>query len=259
VKRRLKTFSQVWLTGWFGAALIYFCFHHSDSIDLSHTLEPASLLHPFGFDAFGKDLLASLLRASLLSAGVALVTVLFSCLTALILGSALAFAPGTARFAFLRFLETLLAFPSLLLALAWAAIRGPSWNTLVVSLMLGILPSFTRFVYVRVRELRDEEFILASKSLGADTPGIIWRHIFPWILSLCKIQAPFLFAHALLGEATLSFIGTGAPIGRETWGALLAEGKDYLLEAPHIAIASGIPLVLTVLAFQWIADRKSVS
>jgi peptide/nickel transport system permease protein len=259
MKRPLRVFSAVWLSVWFGAALLALCFKANAPFDLSHTLEPASLLHPFGFDAFGKDLLATLLHASLLSASVGLITVIISCAIALILGSALAFAPDSARFVFLRSLETLLAFPSLLLALAWAAIRGPSWNTLVVSLMLGILPSFTRFVYVRVRELRNEEFILAARSLGSDTPTIIRRHIAPWILTLCKIQAPFLFAHVLIGEATLSFIGTGAPIGRETWGALLAEGKDYLLEAPHIAIASGIPLVLTVLAFQWITDRKSVS
>ena len=254
-----KTLSWIWLTLWFGAALVFRLFEKVGPSNLSRTLEGVSRSHPFGFDAFGKDLLSTLLHASLISASVGLAAVAISCLSATVLGSLLAFSPRGPRFAFSRVLETLLAFPSLLLALAWAAIRGPNWSTLVVSLMLGILPSFTRFIYVRVRELRNEDFVLASRGMGANTPQVIHRHVVPWVGSLCLVQAPFLFSHALLGEATLSFIGTGAPIGSETWGSLLAEGKDYLLEAPHIALASGIPLALTILAFQWIADRKSVS
>jgi peptide/nickel transport system permease protein len=83
------------------------------------------------------------------------------------------------------------------------------------------------------------------------------HHLAPALLSLCAVKAPSLFAHALIAEASLSFIGIGAPTGQTTWGTLLAQGKDYLLEAPHITLAAGIPLILTTVSLQWWTDQNS--
>jgi peptide/nickel transport system permease protein len=114
-------------------------------------------------------------------------------------------------------------------------------------------------MYLRTREILTEEYVLAARSLGAAPSAIARRHLLPALLPLALLKAPVVFAHALMAEATLSFIGVGAPIGRETWGLLLAQGKDYLIESPHIALASDLPLALTVFGLQMITSAKSDS
>lgn len=165
-------------------------------------------------------------------------------------------APPTLRYTLERALETLLAFPTLLFALSWAALRGPGWDTLAFALIVGTLPGFTRLVYARTRELLVEEYVLAARGLGASPWQLLKNHLAPPLASLCKVKVPNLFAHALLAEATLSFLGIGAPIGRDTWGALLLQGKDYLFEKPHIALGAGLPLALTVLSLQIMTESR---
>lgn len=223
---------------------------------LSQALLTPTVGHWLGFDAFGRDLLGTLLRGAGLSAGFSLVVVLASAILGIAVGGALALMPAGSRFAGLRALDTLVAFPSLLLALGIAVIRGPGWDTLIASLLVGILPGFVRLMYVRSAELLHEEYVLAARSLGASLPRILTKHLGPPLLSLCRIKLPSLFAQALLAEATLSFLGVGAPIGRDSWGALLSQGKDYLLEAPHIAFGTGLPLVFTILALQLVSESR---
>ena len=253
----MKKLPYAWLILWFGAAIVSkTLFHQSFDHSLSQTLRPSSGTHWFGFDAFGRDLLSTTLEASKLSSTIALITTFLCSFSAFLIGGFMAMASARSRFLFQRILETLLAFPSLLLALSWSAIRGPGWDTLVVSLALGILPTFTRLIFVRAREILNEEYIEAARALGASHLRIFFRHLAPALSSLCAIKIPGLFAYALLAEATLSFLGVGAPIGHDTWGSLLAQGKDYLIEAPHLALGSGIPLVLTILSLQVISEAK---
>jgi peptide/nickel transport system permease protein len=110
---------------------------------------------------------------------------------------------------------------------------------------------------LRAREVLAEDYVLAARSLGAGGGRILTRYLAPPIVSFCWIKTPGLFAHTLMAEATLSFLGIGAPIGQDTWGTLLAQSKDYLLEAPHLAVATGLPLVLTVLALQLISEAPA--
>lgn len=247
--------SLAWCALWFGAAAVSALRGASvpDS-ELAHQLGAPTFSHWLGFDAFGRDLFRVLLHGSGLSAAFAALTVAISCAVALLLGSFMAMAPAWLGFPCLRILDAFLAFPSLLLALAWAAIRGPGWGTLLVSLLIGLLPSFTRLLYARSRELLAEPYVLAARAVGAGPARLLARHLLPELRSLCAVKIPFLFAEALIAEATLSFLGVGAPIGEPTWGSLLAMAKDYLLEAPHLAIAVGIPLVLTVLCLQILAE-----
>lgn len=231
--------------------------------DLAHhhlvrALQGAEFSHPLGFDAFGRDLLLTTLRASISSSFFAAFALVFSVGAGSLVGTAMAVAPPFVRFACLRALETLLAFPALLFALAWAAIRGPGWDTLAVSLALATLPSLTRLIYVRTRELMSEDYVLAARSLGAGPWRIMRYHLLPGVLGLSRVKAPNLFAAALMAEATLSFLGIGAPIGHDSWGSLLAQSKDYLIEAPHLAFGAGLPLVLTLLSLQALVNRRSV-
>jgi peptide/nickel transport system permease protein len=253
----LRTLARHWPKLWllFWGALALFAWKSSAAHHLARTLQGPELAHPLGFDAFGRDLLGIVLRGSLSSAAFGLLAVLASCVLGVALGASIAVAGARTQFVALRVLDLLLAFPTLLIALGWAAVWGPGWDTLLLALAIGILPSFTRLIYVRSRELLTTEYLLASRALGASSLELVIRHLLPALLSLCSIKLPALFAHALLAEATLSFLGVGAPIGHDTWGSLLAQSRDYLLEAPHLAIGTGIPLVLTVLALQLISEQ----
>jgi peptide/nickel transport system permease protein len=251
-----RRLASAWLLIWLIPSIVLF-FVGTGSYDLANTLKGPSLSHPFGFDAFGRDLLLTILRASSVSIAFGFLAMVLACAFGIILGSGLALAPSLIRFYLLRTLELLLACPSILLALTWAAIRGPGWDTLLVSLSLGTLPYMTRLLYLRTQELLQEDFIHAAQGLGAGSIRIIRHHLTPHLASLCRVKAPGLFAYALIAEATLSFLGIGAPVGHDTWGSLLAQGKDYLLEAPHIAIAAGVPLVFTVLSLQILSESKS--
>ena len=248
---------KTWLTFWFLSALGAWL-TLGDSVfrhDLAHTLAPPNWASPAGFDAFGRNLLPLVLRASLLSIAFSLVVVAGSTFVAMISGASLALAPGWIRPLGLRLLEGLLAFPSLIIALAWAAIRGPGWSTLIVALVMGVLPGFVRLLFLRTQDILKEDYIEAAVGLGAGRTRILSFYVLPELTRLSAVKFPALFAQTLLAEATLSFLGVGAPIGHDTWGSLLAQGKDYLIEAPHLAIATGLPLVVTVLALQGISER----
>ncbi len=251
-----RAFPVTWLALWFGATLFAQMLPHSyfEPI-LSRSLASPSLHHWLGFDSFGKDLSFLVFRASLMSSVFAALTVAVSCFAGLLMGASIALAPFRLQFISLRALDTLLAFPTLLLALALAAIRGPGWGTLFFSLLIGILPPFTRLIYARSREILSEPFIEAAHGLGSSPFQILVRHLFPMLRSVCAVKIPSLFAQALMAEATLSFLGVGAPIGQDTWGSLLSSGKAYLFEAPHIAFSAGIPLTLTILSLQWLSER----
>jgi peptide/nickel transport system permease protein len=259
----LRAFSRAWLALWFvPATAIAAAAAWGLAPDLAHhrlerTLLGASWMHPLGFDAFGRDLLLTTLRASAASSLFAAGAVVASIALSSVAGTLMAVAPQGLRLASVRALETLLAFPALLFALAWAAVRGPGWDTLAVSILLATVPPLVRLVYARTRELLGEDYILAARGLGAGPGRIAFRHLMPGVLGMCRVKSSNLFASALMAEATLSFLGIGAPIGRDSWGSLLAQGKDYLIEAPHLAIGSGLPLVLTVLSLQLLASTRS--
>ena len=255
-----KQLARGWLIVWGSGVLIVSAWSMTQSgastHDLTRALTPPGSQAWLGTDAFGRDLGFTVLRASATSTLFSLATVAISSVTAGIIGAGIAMSHPWVRFFGLRFLETLLAFPSILFALGFAAIRGPGWDTLLGSLLLGALPSFSRLLYVRTTELLSEDYVLAAKALGAEKIRVLVKHLAPHLLVLCRINAPNLFAHTLLAEATLSFLGIGAPIGRDTWGSLLAQGRDYLFEMPHIALVAGIPLLLTVLSLQLLSETK---
>ena len=237
-----------WLCLWFAGAAI--ALGSSPDHDLPRVLEGVSAIHPFGFDAYGRDVLLTALRGSFISSGFALAAVLLSTILALAGGTGMAIAPKGAQFVMLRGLDLILAFPALLFALVYAAVRGPGWDTLFIALLFGSLPYMTRLVHARANELLAQEYVLAARSVGATPARIVRFHLAPSILVLCGVSVPNVFAGALVAEATLSFMGIGAPIGRDTWGSLLAQSKEYLIEAPHLALGVGIPLVLTVVSLQ---------
>lgn len=252
MKLRTTTFAFGFLIAWFGTAV----FVGVQRFDLDFALLPLSTAHPFGTDAFGRDLLKLTLYASKQSAFFALVATVGAVIFGMLGGGALPFLPRRVSYLCERALDFFLAFPGILIALAVQAVMGPGMKPLLISLSIGLLPSTIRFVSAKAKEVMTEDYVEAARALGANAYGLFFRHLRPALWDYLRLKAPSLFAQCLLMEATLSFLALGAPPGTATWGSLLSHGKDYLIEAPTIAIAVGLPLVLTILCLQSLTDRN---
>lgn len=176
---------------------------------------------------------------------------------AIALGSVFPVLPNWARKTVLWTQDFLLAFPTLLLSLAIAAIRGPSYSTLLLALSIGTLPSLLRMAATHADELSANEFALAARSLGATRIHLVLRHFLPGVSRFAAVQLPNTLVHTILAEAALSFLGVGAPIGADTLGSLLHQGREYLIEAPQISIATALPLLTCVLLLGFVSDTLS--
>jgi peptide/nickel transport system permease protein len=141
-----------------------------------------------------------------------------------------------------------------LLAIFITAVLGPAIEHLVLALALTGWVGYARLARAQVLALREREFVLAARALGASTPRIFLRHLVPNIAGPIIVQATFGLPGVILAEVALSFLGLGVPPGTPSWGALLEAGAQYLLVAPHLALVPGIAVVLTVLGFNFLGD-----
>ncbi len=221
-------------------------------------MEPNFSESIFGHDAFGRNLLGALSEAMARSLIFATLTTFTAVGTGIIAGASLGMMRGgRIRNLFERILDFFLAFPSILLSLAVQAIIGSGWWSLTFSVTIGIFPTVIRFVASRAKEIAVTGYVSSAYALGGSKPNVFWRHYRPELLDYIRLKLPSLIAQSLLLEATLSFLNLGVPPGTLSWGSLLAQSKDYLVEAPHIAWVTGIPLVLTLLSLQYMMDDMS--
>ena len=153
-----------------------------------------------------------------------------------------------------RLIDVLLAFPGLLLAIALAAVLGPSLRNVVLALSLLGWTGYARLARAEAAAVRGREFVAAAAALGAGPLRIVTRHVLPQAAPALLVQATFGLSGAILAEAGLSFLGLGVPPPRASWGTMLSEGRDFLLVAPHLLLAPGTALGLTVLALQLLGD-----
>ncbi|HEV7732274.1 MAG TPA: ABC transporter permease [Candidatus Binatia bacterium] len=222
--------------------------------DLDARLAPPDHAHPLGQDALGRDVLARLLRGARISLGTGIAITAISLLVGVLLGAAAGYAGGWLDEALARVIDVLLAFPGLLLAIALAAILGPSLPNVVLALSLLGWTGYARLARAQVAALRQRELTQAARALGATPSRIIGRHLLPLAAPAIVVQATFGLSSAILAEASLSFLGLGAPPPLPSWGSMLDEGRQFMLVAPHLVIVPGLALVGTVLALQLLGD-----
>jgi peptide/nickel transport system permease protein len=222
--------------------------------DLAGRLAGPSVAHPLGRDGLGRDVLARIAGGARVSLGVAAATVTASLAIGATIGAAGGLAGGWVDLAIARAIDVVLAFPGLLLAIALAAIRGPGIGNVVVALAAVGWPSYARLARAHVLTLRRREFTQAAVALGAAPMRIVGRHLLPLAAPTLLVQATFGFAGAILAEASLSFLGIGVPPPTPSWGAMLDEGREFLLVAPHLVIFPGIALAVTVVVLQRLGD-----
>ena len=221
---------------------------------LRERLAPARPGHPLGQDTLGRDVLARLLRGARISLAVGAATVAISLLVGVSIGAVAGWAGGRVDEALARVIDVFLAFPGLLLAIALAAVLGPSPGNVVLALGLLGWTSYARLARAEIAALGRRDFALAARALGARPARIVVRHVLPLALPTLTVQAAFGLSSAVVAEASLSFLGLGAPPPLPSWGAMIDEGRPFLLVAPHVTIFPGLALATTVLALQLVGD-----
>lgn len=221
---------------------------------LREGLQGPSPAHPFGQDRLGRDVMSRVLFGGRVSLLVAIVAVGVSLTVGLLIGAAAGLYGGWMDEAAMRAVDILQAFPGILLAIALAAILGPSLTNVILALSAIGWVGYARLARGQVLVVREAEFVAAATALGAGPGRLLFRHLLPNILGPITVEATFGLAGAVVAEASLSFLGLGAQPPTPSWGAMLNEGRQYLLVAPHLILFPGLCVSATVLAFNFLGD-----
>lgn len=222
-------------------------------LDAAHRLLPPSAQHWFGTDHFGRDLFSRVVYAARVSLLVGAMVACFSSLLGAVSGLVAGYYRRVDQ-VLMRVIDGVLAFPSLLLALALVAALGGSLINIVWALTFSYWPIMTRVVRSSTLQLRQLQFIEAARATGVRDLWIMFRYILPNAMNPIIVQGTFIFAKAILAEAALSFLGVGINPPTPTWGNILGESRIYLTVAPWYSIFPGIGIVLTVLALNIFGD-----
>jgi peptide/nickel transport system permease protein len=223
-------------------------------------IHPADGLHApsaqflLGTDELGRDILSRLIFAARTSLGVALGSVLVAGAIGVPLGLVAGYAGGVVDAVIMRALDAILAFPVILLAILVVATLGARPAMLVLSIGFVFIPYFGRIVRANVLALKQREFVLASRMIGAATPYLLRRVILPNVLTAVIVQASLSMSLAILIEASLSFVGVGIQPPTPAWGSMLQAAQLYLPTAPWYVLAPGTCIFLSVLAFNLVGD-----
>ena len=181
-------------------------------------------------------------------------TVVLSLAIGLLFGSVSGYFGGWIDHALMRLVDILMAFPGILLAIAFTAVLGPGLDHVILALCLIGWTGYARLVRGEILSLREREFIQAARALGCRPKRIILRHLLPNLMPPLMIQATFGLAAAIVAEGSLSFLGLGVEPPTPSWGAMLNDGRQFLLVAPHLTTYPGLALMLTVLALNLVGD-----
>jgi len=223
--------------------------------NLPTRLESPSRTHWMGTDELGRDTLSRTLYGARISLFVAISVVLGCGLTGLAIGLLAGFLGGWFdRFVNLLLINAFLSFPGILLAIAFAAFFGPGIGKVILALIITGWAGYARLARAQVLKVKELEFILAVRSLGASNQRIMLRHLLPNILQPVLIQATIGMAGAILAESTLSFLGLGVLAPVPSWGSMLNDARSHLFDAPHLVIFPALAVMTAVLAFNLLGD-----
>lgn len=236
------------------AAGAVFLPHDPLALDLDSLLAPPSGEHLLGTDQYGRDLASRMVAAGWLSLLVSAATVIVAVAFGVVLGGAAGYFGGWLDRILMLALDALMAFPALLLVLAFLSALGPQVGSTIVALGIAFSPTVARVVRSRVLALRDREFVQASRILGRGDVAVLWLRVLPNTLGPLIVTATTLFATALLLESALSFLGLGVPPPAATWGGLLSDSRDYLDRAPWLSIFPGLAITIVLLAINLLGD-----
>jgi peptide/nickel transport system permease protein len=221
--------------------------------DLPHALAGPSIEFPLGTDEFGRCILSRILFGARLSLLVGVIATAIGATAGILSGLAAGYFPRLDA-PVMRTMDVLLAFPSILLAIAIVAALGPSLGNVMIAVGVRSIPSFARLARSMVLSLKELDFVQGAAALGASHARVLFRHILPNSVSPLLVFSSMQVATALLLAAILSFLGLGVQPPTPEWGKMVSDGRAYLLEAPHVSLFPGLAIFIAVMGFNCLGD-----
>jgi len=231
-----------------------------DAQDLEHRLMPpgwvdeSGAIHLAGTDHLGRDIAGRLIYGSRISLMVGVLSVVFGGSIGLLFGLVAGFYGGTIDAIIMRFTDMQLAFPFLLLALALVTILGPGVFNVILVLALTSWINYAKVIRGDVLQIRNREYVQAAVALGLPTYRVLLKHVLPNVFSSFLVVASFQVAALIIAESSLSYLGLGVPPSVPTWGAMLADGREYVTDAWWLSVLPGVAIMLAALSFNVVGD-----
>ena len=222
--------------------------------DVTERLQGFSLTHLFGTDNLGRDLFTRCIYGVRISLPVGILSVIFAAIIGGIFGAVASFVGGKVDMVIMRFMDIFQSIPALLMAITLAAALGAGFFNLILALSISSMPLYARIIRGQLLTVRHKEYVEASRAIGASSLRQILRHMIPNCLGPIVVQMTFGVAGCILMAATMSYIGLGISPPTPEWGAMLNAGKVYIQSYPHMLIAPGIMICLTVLSINLFGD-----
>jgi peptide/nickel transport system permease protein len=222
--------------------------------DLDNRYLPPSRAHVMGTDPFGRDIFSRIIWGARISLAVGVVVVLIATAVGTLAGVAAGYLGGKVDRAVTFFVDMLMAFPLLLVAIAILAVFGAGLFNVMLAIGVGSVPMFARVTRAETRTIRDRDYVTAARSIGATHLRIVVKHILPNIAASLIVLATTRVGTAILTESSLSFLGLGIRPPTPSWGIMVAEGRAYLEQAPWVALFPGVVVMITLLSFNLFGD-----
>ncbi len=222
--------------------------------NLPMSLKPPSFAHWFGTDELGRDILSRIIFGARISLRVGLEAVILSLFVGILLGALAGFYGGLVDNIIMRLMDIMLAFPPLLLAMAFMMALGRGLDNAIIAIGIVSIPEYARIVRGSVLSVRENDYVQAARAIGDHDLQIITYHILPNVTAPIIVRATLGISSAILDAAFLGFMGLGVQPPEAEWGAMLGSGRSAIFSAPHIVTFPGIAITVTVLAFNLLGD-----
>lgn len=217
-------------------------------------LIPPSLAFPLGTDDLGRDLLSRVIHGTQISLLVGVSTVAIALVFGVALGLLAGYYGGWIDFIIMRYIDLQWAFPNFIIAVYLVAVFGAGLLNIIIAISLAFLDDFARIARSMVLITKHEQYVDAARVSGASDSRIMWRHILPNSVAPIIVQATVSVSYAILGEASLSFLGLGVEADTPTWGLILADGRSFISRAWWLGLFPGLAIMLTVLSINFLGD-----
>lgn len=228
--------------------------HDPFSQNLSRSFAPISSVNLFGCDEFGRDIFSRIIYGARVSLIIQINSVFIALIIGVALGATGGYFGGKTDEVIMRFMDIMLAFPGMLLALAIVAMLGPSMRNLIIAIGIYSIPQFARIARGSVLSVKQNEYVTAARAIGETDISIIFRYVLPNAMSPIIVQTTLRMATVLLTAAGLGFLGLGVQPPIPEWGAMLSSARMYLRTAPMVAIIPGLAIMITVMGFNFFGD-----